>query len=61
MPFLLELDRQIVAGSMATRVFIGGRAVQSSGMLEGAERVQLIAGDGKHTLELIKAQLPAMT
>ncbi len=61
LPFLRKLDRKIMESGSDTRVFIGGRAIPSTKLLEGTERVQLFAGDGKKTLELIKAQLPGLS
>ncbi|WP_424765871.1 MerR family transcriptional regulator [Paenibacillus sp. sgz302251] len=56
-PFLVELDKQIEEGNLATHVFIGGRAVQEDGLLEGTKRVHLITGDGKSAIQKIKTRL----
>ncbi len=53
-PFYLELDRRIQQLELATKVFIGGRAIDRDELLTGTEAIHLVAGDAQETVQKIK-------
>lgn len=52
-PFFRQMDKRIEAQKLQTQVFIGGRAVEGDGLLEGTRHIHLVTGEAKAALAKI--------